>query len=65
MHACSSMQVRTYMHTPICAYINTRTQRHARTPFLNLGLLGFDKFYKKKIIYHCMLIGKCNNYDSK
>ena len=58
---CKLVHTCTHLHT--C--ISTRTQRHARTLFLHLDQLGFDQFYKKKFICHCMLISRCSNYILK
>ena len=55
----------THANTPIHMRINTRRQRHACTSFLHLSQLRFDRFHKKKFTFHCMLIIKCNNFNSK
>ena len=65
-NSCTHAYTCTNRHTFIHMCIITHTQRHAGTLFLLLSLLGFHQFYKKKkLIYHCMLFSKCNNYNSK
>ena len=64
-HISMLINVSSYTHAHTYTRARTHILKDMHTLFLHLGLLGFDQFYKKKIIFHCILTRYCNNYNLK